>query len=574
MAGVGGNWAMMQSSLKRKRGDEPSSSTASKRRKHGAPKEGDARGIRKEKQRKEKKKKKRKRKRDDEGGGASHSSELEGKRKKEARSSKQDGHGQRRDQQHCDPASYPEAGKAAGLKMAQVAAPARAKQPTAAMRQRNVRPAPFVLKAHAGLTRSERVVKPGEEHYEELLTGPYAGFVVEEPPIMGTVEAEWVQRAEEAFTDLSDLGYFKYDVVQPGRVEDQAATFVRRCVVGEPGVTYKYLGLRVFAYPWDGCDLPAGIQEMCSLNNRMVEMTTRQLDRFHDDCDTKDRGSCQYNLTLINEMPPIRAPDGKEAPFPGTGRAVVSWHQDTSLEDYSSVAVFHAVQQARQGSTPWSVAVRVIYDKKTAALHVPLPTGSTYYMLDTFNRHHQHVVIAGDGLRYSSTHRVAKTARATWDHIISVATSAVAVVRSLVDLRTITPMDVNSVQAAHTEVEDEWLRQWYWQGKAHASRQLYWRQRIEGELLPLWNELEAHCKDLAEELIRGHNASSSVLATALQKRQDIRSLWERKLVIFKASVISAKLPKQDQPVPSPLFPAQGRSLGKSLDATIKKLLHK
>lgn len=51
---------MMQSSLKRKRGDEPSSSTAPKRRKHGALKEGDALGIRKEKQRKEKKKKKRK----------------------------------------------------------------------------------------------------------------------------------------------------------------------------------------------------------------------------------------------------------------------------------------------------------------------------------------------------------------------------------------------------------------------------------------------------------------------------------------------------------------------------------
>lgn len=576
MAAVGSNWALMQSSLKRKRAAEPGQTKTSKRRKHEASKDGSNKeALESSKE----KKKKRKRKREEGPGTKSHASEMAPKRasKKGEKRKRMKGRQDSRSTVHVPSMqSHAEKQEAAGTtEVHALAAIARPKQPTAAMRARNVRPAPFVLKSHSGLPRSERVVRPGEEFYEELLTGPYKGFVVEEPPPEGSENFSWVQRAENAFAELSDMGYFKYDVVQPGRVEDQAATFVRRCVVGDRGATYKYLGLRVFAYPWDGDGLPAAIKEMGNLNNRMVAMTSRQLDRYHDSCDTRDRGSCQYNLTLINEMPPIKAPDGKEAPFPGSGRAVVSWHQDTSLEDYSSVAVFHVVQGAKQGGMPWSVAVRVIYDKKTAALQVPLPTGTTYYMLDTFNRHHQHVVIAGDGLRYSSTHRVAKTSRATWEHIFTIATEAVSLVRHISSPITLSSAQIGSIQAAHTEIEDEWLRQWFWQGEAHASRQKYWKQCIEGELLCLWKELEGHCKELVEELIvPGHPTSSTVLATALQKRQDSRTLWERKLDIFKTSSISAKLPKEDQPVPSPLFPFEGKTLGKDLEPTIKRLLHK
>jgi FTO catalytic domain len=42
------------------------------------------------------------------------------------------------------------------------------------------------------------------------------------------------------------------------------------------------------------------------------------------------------------------------------------------------------------------------------AVAVALPSGSAYYLLDDFNHHHQHAVLAGDSLRYASTHRVAK----------------------------------------------------------------------------------------------------------------------------------------------------------------------
>jgi hypothetical protein len=41
------------------------------------------------------------------------------------------------------------------------------------------------------------------------------------------------------------------DVTQPlGLGTKLAPTFVRRTLVGENGITYKYLGLRMFAHPW------------------------------------------------------------------------------------------------------------------------------------------------------------------------------------------------------------------------------------------------------------------------------------------------------------------------------------
>ena len=43
----------------------------------------------------------------------------------------------------------------------------------------------------------------------------------------------------------------QYDVTQPmGPGTPLAVTKVTRTCVGDPGITYKYLGLRMFAHPW------------------------------------------------------------------------------------------------------------------------------------------------------------------------------------------------------------------------------------------------------------------------------------------------------------------------------------
>lgn len=97
----------------------------------------------------------------------------------------------------------------------------------------------------------------------------------------------------------------------------------------------------------------------------------------------------------------------------------VSWHADSSLQHYSSIAVYHlslppssaATAAEREGG--WRVALNVTLDAEgphtskahlnklalpthaTPAVAVPLESCDTYYMLDDFNHHHQHAGTAG-----------------------------------------------------------------------------------------------------------------------------------------------------------------------------------
>lgn len=83
-------------------------------------------------------------------------------------------------------------------------------------------------------------------------------------------------------------------------------TFVKRTLVGDPGITYKYLGLRLFAHAWsnpsgktsrdnDGVAVvPSVMKDIGTINKHMIEMTKSY----------ENHGLCNYNLTLINYMEP------------------------------------------------------------------------------------------------------------------------------------------------------------------------------------------------------------------------------------------------------------------------------
>ena len=60
------------------------------------------------------------------------------------------------------------------------------------------------------------------------------------------------RRVRHALEALRHSGLFHHDtVLAPHRgVATPSPTTVERILVGEPGITYKYLGLRTFAYPW------------------------------------------------------------------------------------------------------------------------------------------------------------------------------------------------------------------------------------------------------------------------------------------------------------------------------------
>ena len=57
---------------------------------------------------------------------------------------------------------------------------------------------------------------------------------------------------------LEAHGFYRFDITQPHGLNSRCATtFVTRCLVGEPGITYKYLGLRMFSHPWIAKDAHA-----------------------------------------------------------------------------------------------------------------------------------------------------------------------------------------------------------------------------------------------------------------------------------------------------------------------------
>jgi alpha-ketoglutarate-dependent dioxygenase FTO len=71
-------------------------------------------------------------------------------------------------------------------------------------------------------------------------------------------------------------------------------TFVKRTLVGDPGITYKYLGLRLFAHAWSGPGVLPVIRSVGDMNKEMINRTKQY----------KNHGNCGYNLTLINYMEP------------------------------------------------------------------------------------------------------------------------------------------------------------------------------------------------------------------------------------------------------------------------------
>lgn len=131
--------------------------------------------------------------------------------------------------------------------------------------------------------------------------------------------------------------------------------------------------------------------------------------------------------------------DLKNEPMFDAQKCAVSWHADSSLEHFSSIAVYHHTYDGSKDPTDlYKVALRVQHDAEgpnagklkspgtknsiasgsdVPAVSVPLPDKHAYYLLHDFNHHHQHAVIAGNMHRISSTHRVGRLEGHTFDDI-------------------------------------------------------------------------------------------------------------------------------------------------------------
>ena len=127
--------------------------------------------------------------------------------------------------------------------------------------------------------------------FEEHIRDHYQGFA--HCPVNELQPPDFHQTAKVSLERLRDANYYQYDVVMAGG-KHSSRTFVKRCLVGNPGITYKYLGLRLFAHAWSGPGVTPLMKSIGDINQKMIRMTKQ----------FPNHKKCDYNLTLINYMEP------------------------------------------------------------------------------------------------------------------------------------------------------------------------------------------------------------------------------------------------------------------------------
>lgn len=330
---------------------------------------------------------------------------------------------------------------------------------------------------------------PYKEAFQAAIDTSYEGFVVDMPRVIREPTEETIQ---DALNRLEELGFFRTDVTQPfGLGTKCAKTYVTRCLLGDRGTTYKYLGLRMFSHPWNSksCDEEA-VQVIYQLNESLTKRTEHHLSEL---CTKRSKrggtvqGRAGFDICLVNRME--HSPELKEEPSLGEGKCAVSWHADSSLEHYSTIAVYQTIVGNDDSDTTkdsWSVALRVAHHAEgpessrrgtdiqsslvdnTPNLSITLPSGSAYYLLDDFNHHHQHAVVSGgsssDDIRYSCTYRLLRAS-----HNVNFILERCKKVCSSFHKKG--SKIWRPEQLLLTEIESEWIRQFYIQGKQHYDLQ-------------------------------------------------------------------------------------------------------
>ena len=357
-----------------------------------------------------------------------------------------------------------------------------------------------------------------QKSFQIAVKTSYEGLVVDSPQQID-VDHNGIEASLE---QLQSSQFFRPDVTQPfGLGTKCAKTYVTRCLLGERGTTYKYLGLRMFCHPWDGLmendpNIQKALQSIQLLNQHLTMRTATHLADLNYNRTKrggeKVKGRAGFDICLINRME--NSVDLKPEPSTGEGRCPVSWHADSSLEHYSSIAVYHTLSHENTKSGKWSIGLRVALNAEgphtsrrgtdiessivtdTPPIVVTLPSRSTYYLLDDFNHHHQHVVLAEgkvEGIRYSSTHRLLRDSH----NVTYILERCKNVVRNFHKKG----MKVwRSEQLLLTEIESEWIRQFFVQGqKHHTILWNAWSKPIQ-QLLKHWSQLEERTKQSIDYL--------------------------------------------------------------------------
>ena len=202
--------------------------------------------------------------------------------------------------------------------------------------------------------------------FEDCLKVSYTGFYYDSPNMLpSSLHKEF----DSSFAGMDKGGLFLYDIVQPGK-KRLTRTSVTRCLVGDPGTTYKYLGLRLFSHPWVDVDengnttnedtkkngstlsklgyserTTTALLSMGNANSTLINRSKSMLQE-HVAPHVSPVGSADYNLTLVNKMESTSTKrDLKKEVGYGMGKISVGWHRDSGLKDFSSIAVYQSLKE-------------------------------------------------------------------------------------------------------------------------------------------------------------------------------------------------------------------------------------
>ncbi|XP_062465111.1 alpha-ketoglutarate-dependent dioxygenase FTO isoform X4 [Pezoporus occidentalis] len=405
---------------------------------------------------------------------------------------------------------------------------------------------------------------PVDANFHQLWKSKYSKLIFRKSD---TVPEELHQMVQEGFLTLREHDCFFQDLV---RIKGKDfVTPVSRILIGNPGCTYKYLNTRLFTVPWpnEGYDIKycsPQIHDACKalirLNDYLHIEAVKALQDFLETKEindttviyreqnfatsltekgsvSKDQSSCcvradnymslknrtSYNVTLLNYMDPLQMLYLKQEPYFGMGDMAVSWHHDENLVERSTVAVYsyscegsavaESDEQTLKGRDPavWHVGLKVAWDIETPGLAMPLHQGDCYLMLDDLNMTHQHCVLAGFSPRFSSTHRVA-------------------------------------------EVEFEWLRQFWFQGKRYLKCTDWWLKPI-AKLEEFWRKMEIMTSLVLsefrkeEQIEEQRNKTIRCFLLVLTERQRLRKEWTARC----QSEAAESLPEDQKPECHPFW---------------------
>ncbi|NWR90842.1 FTO dioxygenase, partial [Furnarius figulus] len=283
----------------------------------------------------------------------------------------------------------------------------------------------------------------------------------------------------------------------------------------------------------------------------LTEQSSVPKDQSHvcvpEDDSTSLKNRTSYNVTLLNYMDPLQMLYLKQEPYFGMGNMAVSWHHDENLVESSVVAVYNysceesAVEESNdqdvKGRDPavWHVGLKVAWDIETPGLAMPLHQGDFYLMLDDLNMTHQHCVLAGLSPRFSSTHRVADCSRGTLEYIFGQCELALQNLQAESDLmawsvKSLEAAVVKQAEEIHNEVEFEWLRQFWFQGKRYLKCTDWWLKPM-AKLEEFWRKMEIMTSlvlseiQKQQEIEEQRNETISCFLLVLKERQKLRKEW-------------------------------------------------